>query len=154
MKLISMTDFVLDEIKSMVEESKGHIPSAEKKYIRLTSLYAKFLKQPLTLGMFVPCDEDGNIIEEPMYDPANAQYYESHLYAYHNAKDRVLFEGFYIQTNFSKKENKTYRYVRNKFPHVFSIEQLERNTVESLLTGYKKHLSIILTQSAIKQIGL
>ena len=27
--------------------------------------YANFLKQPLKLEMFVPCDEDGNVLEKP-----------------------------------------------------------------------------------------
>ena len=40
MKLISMTDFVLYKKESHTQIMK----------------YAKFLKQPLTLGMFVPCD--------------------------------------------------------------------------------------------------
>lgn len=49
MKLISMTDFVLqtyekhDDYKIIADECL---------------LYANFLKQPLTLGIFVPCDDD------------------------------------------------------------------------------------------------
>ena len=47
MKLISMTDFVLYKKESHTQIMK----------------YAKFLKQPLTLGMFVPCDEEECMID-------------------------------------------------------------------------------------------
>jgi len=47
--LISMTDFVL----SKKYTATGH------------ENYANFLKQPLELWMFIPCDEDGNVLEEP-----------------------------------------------------------------------------------------
>ena len=73
---------------------------------------------------------------------------------YYIAKERVLFEGFYYQSNFSKKQNKLYEYVRNKHPHVFSFEQIKNSTVEALLTGYKKEFLITLTEAAIKQIGI
>lgn len=66
--------------------------------------YAKLLKMPLTLGMFVPTDEGGNILEEPKDpDPNNfwnesaldSQVWHTHLYLrnkYQQAKQRVLFE--------------------------------------------------------------
>lgn len=148
-KLISMTDFVLYKKASHTQIMK----------------YAQFLKQALSLGKFVPCDEEGNVLEEPKgwswfsIDPCRcekcAKKYNIHeLDNYKKAKERVLFEGFYYQSNFSEKQNKLYEYVRNKNPHVFSFEQIKNNTVESLLTGYKKEFLITLTQTAIKQIGL
>lgn len=42
-----------------------------------------FLNTPLLLGQFVPCDEEGNVMDEP--DQA--------------AKDRVLFDGFGVAVN-------------------------------------------------------
>ena len=54
-KLISMTDFVLkthDEISDSIDSES------------MMFNYANFLKRPLTLGMFVPCDEDGNVLQE------------------------------------------------------------------------------------------
>lgn len=143
MKLIPMTDFVLEQVVKM--ESK------EITYLRIFN-YAKFLKQPLTLGMFVPCDENGNILENPFKEngrPARGIYEK-----YQKAKEKVLFKGFYYQSNFSQKQNELYEYVRNEHPHVFSFERIKNGTVESLLTGYKKEFLIELTESAIKQIGL
>ena len=61
--------------------------------------YAKFLKQPLKLEMFVPCDEDGNILKEPKRWEDYLQYPDSfdgnkewdELYDYQQAKEKVLF---------------------------------------------------------------
>ena len=68
-----MTDFVLELGKT------NQIELSDEAFIDVVLNYAQFLKQPLTLGMFVPCDEDGNILET--YDPRHQQ-----------AKERVLFE--------------------------------------------------------------
>ena len=65
--------------------------------------YANFLKQPLTLGMFIPCDKEGNVLEEPdckedYYRDANGlayNYFEDRK-KWLEAKERVLFEGFEI----------------------------------------------------------
>jgi hypothetical protein len=64
--------------------------------------YAKFLGQKPTLGMFVPCDEEGNVLEEPKnfkewcvkalnttYDLDLSKYE-----IYQQALSRVVFEGF------------------------------------------------------------
>lgn len=89
-KLISMTDFVL-------EQNKFNLYKNSEEEIRN---YANFLKQPLEKGMFVPCDEDGNVLEEPKswndylaypdsFD-GNIEWYE--LYAYEQAKEKVIFK--------------------------------------------------------------
>ena len=36
-----------------------------KKALKQIFSYAEFLKQPLKLEMFVPCDEDENVLGEP-----------------------------------------------------------------------------------------
>lgn len=58
--LISTTNFVLEQFDLLY---KGVINQDE--YVTRTKKFADFIKQPLTLGMFVPCDENGNILEEP-----------------------------------------------------------------------------------------
>lgn len=82
-----------------------------KKTIELQSLIkyvpepmCSFLEQPLTLGVFVPCDSEGNVLEKPKnYDEwlkkkLNTPYeldlnkYEQ----YQQALDRVVFEGFEV----------------------------------------------------------
>lgn len=61
--------------------------------VRLNGIYryASFLSKPLTLGMFVPCDEDGNVLEEPIETIGGVELYNEQ---YQQAKKRVLFEGF------------------------------------------------------------
>jgi hypothetical protein len=116
--------------------------------------YANFLKQPLTLGMFVPCDEDGNVLgKEPNEDelckfcdyPGDKRHTNAHslgcegsrcestadnyTYEYNQSKERILFEGFEVD-----RANELYLFY---------------NIIEDLLTE-----DLTLTESAIKQLGL
>ena len=87
--LIPMTDFVL-RINEIEKEVDQFFDSWRMKQLRIIENYAKFLKQPLKLEMFVPCDEDGNVLE----------YFPIHRFAdnpekyrrYKKAKENVLFE--------------------------------------------------------------
>ena len=88
-----MTDFVLQEEKKGMQNTDRPL-----RFERILK-YAKFLKQPLTLSMFVPCDYDGNVLEEPKYwnKKYNDDIPESELILceeYRQAKERVIFEGF------------------------------------------------------------
>ena len=83
-KLISMTDFVLE-----VEKYENESHNVEHAF-ELIKNYANFLKQPLTLGMFVPCDENDNVLEEPSLLPS------SDLDKYRKAKEKVIFEGWQL----------------------------------------------------------
>lgn len=86
MKLISMIDFVLEQLS--IKQSSSEFKEAVKNY-------ANFLKQPLHLGMFVPCDEDGNVLEEPRTNTIqDANFDIEEVEQYQKAKERVLFEGF------------------------------------------------------------
>lgn len=67
------------------------LPITWNEYGTIVENYANFLSQPLEIWMFVPCDEDGNVLEDPGLMPS----YE--LNKYREAKDRVLFEGFTIE---------------------------------------------------------
>ena len=103
MKLISMTDFVefADNKLCSINSPSVRI-SNYGKTLDLIVNYKNFLKQPLTLGMFVPCDEEGNVLEEPIYPskfrtgvyPHSGgvlKKYEIKLEQYQQAKERVLF---------------------------------------------------------------
>lgn len=125
-----MTDFVLEQ-----EKSSGRLSHILN--------YAKFLKQPLELWMFVPCDEQGNVLEEPaveFFDSGNiekdcndyAQYFDN----YKEAKERVLFEDCIYHDDI----------VRNAFCKI-RIYAFEGMTIENL-TIYK----VKLTSTAIKWI--
>ena len=68
-----------------------------EQYCERFNLYGNFITQPLTKGMFVPCDEDGNVLREPngfSDNDINAGQTESYSQQYQQAKERVLFEGF------------------------------------------------------------
>ena len=63
--------------------------------------YSTFLQKPLTLGMFIPCDEDGNVLEEPTkhHDNTSVSHkgaitdeWKSWHREYQQAKEHVLFE--------------------------------------------------------------
>ncbi len=93
--------------------------------------YAHFLSQKLELWMFVPCDEDGNVIEykEPYEDGTNIKYQQ--------AKERVLFEGFEV--------------VKYDAPLLYFSNGLRASarTIEDLI---RKNPT--LTPTALKMIGL
>lgn len=137
MKLISMTDFVLEQYK---------IKQSPYNFWKKLGKYAEFLKQPLTLGMFFPCDEDGNVLEDPKPFGMIDRYSEK-CKEYHEAKEKVLFEGFTVIHNVEK----------NYFLHHISGHMIvfygpnESGNIEGLLSPLYE---IELTESAIKQIGL
>ena len=91
MKSISDTTFGL-ECKAKEKEFTRRIDYLDW-YERVRNNFSNFLKQPLTLGMFVPCDENGNVLEEPLLLPS----YE--LDKYRKAKEKVIFDGFDIIHN-------------------------------------------------------
>jgi hypothetical protein len=132
--LISMTDFVLKQIKS---KSNYKIEKIDN--------YANFLKQPLELWMFIPCDLiQGKIV---ILNEENNHYQQ--------AKERCLFDGFeIIKQNFSGKD---YRLVRNKDTYVFFYDKIKNKweqvndykTIESLV-----FYNLTITATALKQIGL
>ena len=92
--LIPMTDFV-NNVGNM-----ENYPSHENALSWIYN-YATFLKKPLKLEMFVPCDEDGNVLEEPKIeeeyvDEHTTQIFAQYQYDFDKAKEKVLFEGFKI----------------------------------------------------------
>jgi hypothetical protein len=131
MKLISMTEFVLDQ---------GNPSNTDFQFADKVMSYANFLKQPLELWMFVPCDEEGNVLEEPRPqdgDDGNWNY-QARFNQYQQAKERCLF--------FSQHgENEIFDPCLAKvfLDEFYNIEQLS-NEIRN----------IKLTKTAIKQIGL
>lgn len=92
MKLISMTDYVDKVLTEWTDRAVSEIDLVAR-----LSDYKDFLKTPLTLGMFVPCDEEGNVLEEPISSDPNSlsdPYFMKDLEDYQKAKERVIFEGF------------------------------------------------------------
>lgn len=107
-KLISMVDYILhsDRFK---EDSDTAIFKATN--------YANFLSQPLTLSMFVPVDDDGNLLSPPierLVSPGDYKMRDSEVTEYTKAKERVLFEGFEIFNHPDNMNYKTTKYVSTK----------------------------------------
>lgn len=159
-----MTDFVMEQTKSF--EAVDLLDHLEIRDLVLSRIekYAKFLKQPLKLGMFIPCDEDGNVLEEPrtccssrecgcMGMPYNYDSQEG-IDKYFEAKKRVLFEGFHYNPGKVLRECPS---ISNGLIHVFWFDNITQlwsksnnvNTVEDL-TKY----NLTLTPTSIKQLGL
>lgn len=149
-----MVDFVLESNNKIAKSYN------REKCGDLIFKYANFLKQPLELWMFVPCDENGNVLEEPknykewdikklnvLYDLDLSKYEE-----YQQAKKRCLFEGFeYKRTNYdlatlhhlSLKENR--EWVENKNYCIVYLKDFESKTIEDLVK-----YNLQLTPTALK----
>ena len=159
-QLISMTDFVIDQ---------SHPDTLEKddfeQSLYLIRMYAEFLKQLLELWMFIPCNEDGNVLDEPKkcYD-CNLRvdcYTRNHTSGtpdytchsdwkeYQQAKEKCLFERFEIREHFGDKC--LYSKDCNSFFGHFDKEDFcfYGKIIEDLLK-----YNLQLTQTAIKQTGL
>ena len=90
--LIPMTDFVLEQLNEQNSRTK---PMRE--VFNSLEKYAKFLKQPLKLEMFVPCNDNGNVLEEPKKENYTQEELENSVMGcdyldYNKAKEKVLFE--------------------------------------------------------------
>lgn len=141
-----MTDFVLEQTpKSDIDKA-----IMAEDLVLIFYKYANFLKQPLKIEMFVPCDSEGNVLEEPVNYNAYSNELSREDYSYNfidcvnyrQAKEKVLFKGFEVE----------------KFPNFYLVCYNNKEvyvswnnskTIESLT-----YLNLTLTDSAIKQLGL
>jgi len=127
MKLISMTDFVLEQTMKQNTTNTFRFCNCEK--------YANFLKQHLELWMFVPCDEDGNVLEEPkLYKEwLNSRVSTSDfneiilLQEYQQAKERCLFNGF----------NETIQQLKNLIKIKITVENIVKYNLQLTKTAEK-----------------
>ena len=127
--LISMTDYVLETANSK-DLMETPLQKLNKHFT-----YANFLKQPLELWMFVPCDEDGNVLEEPeptvMWTP-RIQHYQQ-------AKERCLFKNFEFV-----EETEHYFHLKEKGIYVFIIWKNKDKTIENVVTaGFELNKEIL-----------
>lgn len=116
-RLISMVDFVLEKDSTCIYK------------------YAKFLKQPLELGFFIPTNENGDVLQEPN----RSTHTDIECEQYKQAKERCLFEGF---------ENMPGGWARSKNIEI-DDEFCQNRTIEDIVK-----YNLELTQTAIKQLGL
>lgn len=143
--LLSMTDFI---------DKYLHTGDAVLQ-IRTLGRYKDFLKQPLKLEMFVPCDNDGNILEEPQmiekrlgFDEVEMDYDYAELELYKKAKEKVLFKGFTAK----EMDGKFWYVYDNNGEFFYSFPLINSDLyrkVEDLI-----QLDLELTESALNQLGL
>ncbi|WP_314060137.1 hypothetical protein [Empedobacter brevis] len=105
--------------------------------------------------MFVPCDLDGNVLEEPKDYDLGLKFPYSNKHSeecekYQQAKERVLFE---FDGDLSLIRNVTNFYIIEDKNGVYLrvLKNKTKTTIENLL---KFSVEITLTETAIKQIGL
>ena len=101
--------------------------------------YARLLKQPLTLGMFVPCNEDGNVLSEPSekYDFDTTDF-DFLCEQYRQAKERVVFEGFYVFASIIWTEIR-----RGNIRILFDGEEITVERIDSFSCDYEKQITSI-----------
>ncbi len=121
-KLISCTDFVLEQTRKDININKDGLVQLAEVVVRVEN-YAKFLNQTLGLEMFIPCKYSMRL-REPEEDEIPL------VREYQQAKERVLFNLNNVSIALIEK-------------HIY-----ERETIESLVGKYK----ITLTKTAIKQL--
>lgn len=142
MKLISMTDFVLEQKDKFENKTPITIQETRLFYPRIFG-YAEFLKQSLKLEMFVPCYfRDGIAI--PYTNETIISSIEL-FNEYEQAKEKVLFEGFTF-----KEETKDTYFLLEEGIYTHALTKFRPRTIESLI-GMD---NLTLTPNAIKQLGL
>lgn len=158
LKLIPMTDYVLEEHKNYdgIETTQNNFDNIRILALNRIINYTNFLKQPLKLGMFVPCDENDVPLHKPIYsqeEPDRNFDFDERYLKYKQAKERVIFEGFEIDI----KESAVYfdsnlgqeLFTFRKWSSRFFGNGNELTTIEDLI---KYNLTI--TASAIKKYNL
>jgi len=132
--LISTPEFVLKVREQLpLTESIGNAVT----FTQLITKYAKFISQKPTLDMFIPCDEEGTILEEP-----TQLSYMVYIEKYIKAQSKVLFEGW--------KYNDTYETIINgKVDEILFLDSYK--TIESI---FNMGIKLKLTKKALEEIGL
>ncbi len=157
MKLISNTLFG-KYCKSKEKEFSRRIDYLDW-YEKTRNNFDNFLEQPLKLEMYVPCDNDEEILKpqyiagkEVIYNELVEEFVMDKVKEYNEAKENVLFEGFCIN---GEDENIITLEFENtwiefyKEHKVFMCDNYVLINVEDLL-----NYELQLTENAVKQIGL
>ena len=152
--LISMCDFVLEQWYPENLEKEEF----EDVYTKIHN-YAKFLKQPLELWMFMPFDKDGNIVQSPFKDnftlvdgkwmnKGSWNQYTRELEEYQQAKERCLFKGFSVKDGLSICEENSILHIFWNYDGIWRISK-GLKTIEDLSL-----YNLQLAPTAQKQIGV
>lgn len=164
MKLISLTEFVKNNPEtSKIDTEEFDYYYNEWNILNKIRSYADFLSTPLCFSMFIPCDLNGNILQEPrnymedFEDQYNSVDIDSHVQAWYNdckryyeAKNRVKFKVSLVQ----KISDHLYE-IWDEGKHLFTYN---RSGDYFLITGSNIEClvkyNLELTKSVIKNLGL
>jgi len=151
MKLISCTDFVLKQKDELKLRANLHY------YVEAFDLawkminYANFLKQTLTLSMFVPTDDEGYVLSNPK---DSTLQYQKIIDEYQQAKERVIFEGFegrYSESGY-QVSNENILIVFYDAGYIVTYKDCfdyKTNTIENLI-----QFNLTITPNAVKKYQL
>ena len=150
-----MTNFVLEQFK-LLYNSK----ISQDEYVSRTKKYSDFLKQPLKLEMFLPCDEEGNALEHLDVNCLKNESCTCGEEDYNDCKDlkrelrkaeqKVLFKGILKAESDEKEIRVTFESIaKNDISYICSVfDYKEGFTVEHL-----EDFNLKLTNAALKQLG-
>lgn len=151
-----MTDFVLEQEKEPI------LRNTSSEIIKIHK-YAHFLKQPLTLGMFVPCKLVNGVwvvLEEPVFTTDIAITELPKVKEYQESKDSVLFEGLFIEKFLYKQTKQTVYEINNMRVGIY-LEFYNGETEFNFQLSHDYYsiedlvkYNLELTPTAEKQIGI
>ncbi|WP_288446509.1 hypothetical protein [uncultured Chryseobacterium sp.] len=159
MKLIPLSDFVLEQLE---------IRQSTSEFKEVVRNYTHFLKQPLTLGMFVQVDKHGSVLEPLQFCctgsdcgcmgmPVNVSSQEE-IDEYYEAMEKVLFAGFQSKPAANEVFNNSLKLtIYLKVLQFMNVHENGlgggdlANTIEALAHA---DLGIDLTPSALEAIGI
>lgn len=155
MKLTSMVDYVIENTKPFETiDDRDYYHEILISYGKMKN-YAKFLKQSLKLEMFVPCDDEGEPLEEPDffsgeydengYGDVDKYQYKLDVKQYQKAQEKVLFKGFEVEESELGGCLLIYNGESYLLDSLFALSE----TIEGLLNYLS---NIELTENAIKQL--
>ena len=120
-QLIKMSDYVLEQIEKLKNSEINIL-----QFRNNIEAYANFLKKPLTIGMFVACDDEGNVLEDIIGNGMIHNYSEK-VKQYQQAKAKVLFE-----VNFNVIDRKTYKILTLDGKNIW-VSWNKSKTIEDLI---------------------
>jgi len=167
MKLISNTSFGII-CKSREKEFKTRLEYLDW-YEKVRNNLDNFFVESITLGMFIPVDEDNNVLEEPkpIYsfssfdDCEDLDYNETECETYKKAKENVIFDGFEVYKD--NKKEVVLCFKSNGFDCELTYEKSNKLFRLSFSPYYQDHLltveeliflDLTLTNNQIKKLGL
>ena len=114
--------------------------------------YVNFISQKPTLDMFVPCDEEGNVLEEPkgFMNYVDYTYLDKSIeLQYQQAQSKVLFKGWELSTSSHNKLENSLFYKSWEF----SINFSDFKSLEEIVFWIRED-KMKLAETALKEIGL